>query len=243
MRLSISLSRPLALALVGTALFSYGVALNAAPAVVPNARGQKVTRRVEQLLRTTIRHQNGAPIALKLTPTARADQGFFSDVRISGGAVKLKSLFVSEFQLHARNVQVDVPSLWNLGKVRTKSAQTSLRVVISENDLTRMLAEGKNTKDMNLKVKYVGDKMQITGVLNYRFLNGPVSGTAKLRQTSDHNVFLDILSLQLRGVEVPGFVKNQLSNRINPVVNYANLPFNPPFRSVRVVGNKAILST
>lgn len=242
MRASVLSSRAVVPLLAGTALLFPVFQSQAAPGT-PNAQGQKVVNRVDQLLRSTIKNQDGSRLNIKLTPTANAAQGYFSDVRISGGATKLKSLFVSEFQLHSQNVQVDVPSLWSVGKVRTKKANTQLRVVITEEDLTRMLASGKHTKDMELKVKYVGDKMQITGKLNYTFLNGPVSGVGKLRQTADHNVYLDILSLQLRGVEAPGFIKNQLASRINPVVNYANVPFNPPFRSLRVVGNKAILST
>lgn len=243
MRVSSITSRALLALLLGTSLLSPAFQAKAAPEAKTDAQGQKVTRRVTQLLRSTIQNQDGTPLSIQLSPTSKASQGYFSDVRISGGAIKLKSLFVSEFQLHSRNVQVDVPTLWSEGKVRTKKAQTQMRVVITEQDLTRMLASSKNTKDMGLKVKYVGDKMSITGNLNYRFLNGPVSGMAKLRQTSDHNVYLDILSLQLRGVEAPGFIKNQLSSRINPVIRYANVPFSPPFRTLRVVGNKAILST
>ena len=236
-------SRALVAVLLGVSSVSPTVLVEAAPAAKPDAAGQRVSNRVGQLLRGVIKNQNGTPISLRLTPTARASQGYFSDVRISGGATRIKSLFVSEFQLHARDVQVDVPALWSEGKVKTLQSQTRLRVVITEQDLTRMLASGKSTKDMKLKVKYLGDKMQISGRLNYTFLNGPVTGIAKLRQTSGHNVYLDILSLKLRGVEAPGFLKNQLSSRINPVIRYANVPFNPPFRFLRVVGNKAILST
>lgn len=206
-------------------------------------QGQRITRRVAQVLRGVIRNQNGTPIALRITSNARSARGFFPHISMSGGATRLKNLYASEFQLDAQNVQIDVPALNNLGKVRTQYAQTRLRVVISENDLTKTLSQGKSTRDMGLRVKYIGDRMRITGHLNYAFLNGPISGVAKLRQTADHNVYLDILSLQLRGVEAPGFIKNQLSNRINPIINYSTLPFNPPFRSLRVVGNKAILST
>lgn len=228
--------------LVPLALVSTQAYAPATPATV-DAQGQRITRRVEQLLRGVIKTQNGTPIALKITPDARSSQGFFPHISISGGATQLKNLFASEFQLDAQNVQVDVPALTSIGKVRTTSSQTRLRVVITENDLTKMLARGKNTSGMGLRVKYVGDKMRITGNLNFAFLNGPIIGLAKLRQTSGHNVYLDILSLQLRGVEAPGFIKNQLSNRINPIVNYSTLPFNPPFRHLRVSGNKAILST
>ena len=235
-------SRLLAAAFVVPVVLSSGlVSATAAPAV--DAQGQRVTKRVEQLLRGVIKTQNGTPNALKNTPSPRAAQGVFSTIAISGGATKLKNLYASQFQLFAQNVQVDVPALWSIGKVRTTRSQTRLRVVITENDLTKMLARGKSTQGMNLRVKYIGDKMRITGNLNYGFLNGPVSGLAKLRQTSDHNVYLDILSLQLRGVNAPGFIISQLENRINPVINYSTLPFNPPFRHLRVVGDKAILST
>jgi hypothetical protein len=228
--------------LVPVALGSKVALAPAAPATA-DAQSQKVTRRVEQLLRGVIKSSNGTPIALKVTPGARSAQGLFPHITISGGSTQIKNLFASEFALDAQNVQVDVPSLWSVGKVRTTRSQTRLRVVITEADLTKMLSRGKSTKSMGLSVKYVGDKMRITGNLNYGLVNGPVSGLAKLRQTSDHNVYLDILSLKLRGVEAPGFVINQLSNRINPVINYSTLPFNPPFRHLRVVGNKAILST
>lgn len=240
---SLSTRSALLLALVAPMVFvSTPSFVTAQPAGV-NPQGQRITRRVERVLRGVIRTQNGTPIALKITPDARSARGFFPHISMSGGATRLKNLYASQFQLDARNVQIDVPALNNLGKVRTQFSQTRLRVVISENDLTRTLSESKSTRDMGLRVKYVGDRMRITGHLNYAFLSGPITGEAKLRQTSDHNVYLDILSLQLRGVEAPGFVKNQLSNRINPIINYSTLPFNPPFRHLKVVGNKAILST
>lgn len=243
MRVSSIASRAVVLFVLGTTLVSPTFLAKAAPAAKPDAQGQKVVKRVEQLLRGIIKNQDGTPLSIRLTPTSKASQGYFSEIRISGGATKLKSLFATEFQLHAQNVQIDVPALWSEGKVRTKKAQTQMRVVITEQDLTKMLGNSKSTKDMGLTVKYVGDKMSITGTLNYPFVNGPISGLGKLRQTSDHNVYLDILSLQLRGVEAPGFIKNQLSSRINPVIKYATVPFSPPFRSLRVIGNKAILST
>lgn len=208
-----------------------------------DVQGQRVTRRLEQALRDVIRSQNGTPVALHIVPSSRAGEGWFSTISMSGGPTRLRNLYASEFQLFSQNVQVDVPTLFNQGKVRTTSAQTRLRVVISEDDLTKMLARGKSTSGMGLRVRYVGDKMRISGNLNYTFLNGPVVGLAKLRQGNGHNVYLDILSLQLRGVEVPGFLRGQLENRINPVINYSSLPFNPPFRYMRISGNKAILST
>lgn len=210
---------------------------------VLDAADQRVVNRVESVLKSTIKNPNGGPVSIKLVPTARASEGFFSSVTISGKPVKLKKLFVSEAYLSAKNVRVQLSALWDKGKIRTTKSQTSMRVVISEDDLTKTLSQGRHTRDMKLKVKFEGDKMRVTGNLNYALLNGPVVGTARLRQTADRKVFLDILSLQLRGVEVPAFVKNQFSSHINPVIDYEDVPFNPPFKTLKIVGNKAYLST
>ena len=208
-----------------------------------DAADTRIVNRVDVLLRRFIKNPDGGPVSIKLVPTDRASEGYFSSVTISSKPVKLKKLYVSEAHLTSKNVKVQIAPLWGEDKVRTTKAQTQMRVVISEDDLTKTLSQGRATRDMKLKVKFVGDKMSVTGQLNYSLLNGPVAGTAKLRQSADHKVFLDILSLKLRGVEVPAFVKSQFSSRINPVIDYNDLPFNPPFKTLKVVGNKAYLST
>jgi hypothetical protein len=163
---------------------------------------------------------------------------------MSGAPAQLKKkLRVTEFDLDAKNVHLDVASLWNGNRVKTFQSNTKLRAVITEDDFTDMLAQGKHTQGMNLKVRFLGDKLSVTGNLNYTLINGPIQGLGKLRMVPGHKIYLDILSLKLRGVEVPLFVKNQFAGHINPVIDYDDLPFNPPFKGVRVVGKKAILST
>ena len=244
--LTLAKSRPLSLlgatcAVLGATLIPAPAPAQAAPAL--DANGKKVVAQVETILKKLVKSPTRAPVTIQVTPNARASEGYFDRIVIRGAPLQFKKLYLSEFALDARNVKIDVPSLFSVKKIRTSRSTTSMRAVISDADLTKMLSRSKGTKDMNLKVKYVGDQMQVTGTLNYTLVNGPVTGTAKLRQGANHKVFLDILSLKLRGVEAPGFVKNQLSNRINPVIDYQDLPFNPPFKTLKVVGNKAYLST
>ncbi|MBW3634940.1 MAG: DUF2993 domain-containing protein [Armatimonadetes bacterium] len=209
-----------------------------------DAQDKRVSERLALLLHQNIKQPNGSKIKLVVSPTARASEGYFSQIHMSGAPVQLRQkLRISEFSLDARNVRVDVVSLWGANKVRTLQSQTTLRAVITEDDLTQLLARGKRSKGMNLKVKYLGNQMRVTGNLNYPLLSGPVVGVGTLRLMPGHKVHLDITSLKLRGVETPAFVKNQLMGHVNPVIEYQDLPFNPPFKSVKVVGNKAILST
>ena len=240
--LKISKTHPFGLIALGATLLGAGlITSDAAPAL--DAQDVKVTNQVTGLLKKMIKNPNGGPVTIQVAPNARASEGYFDRIVIKGAPLQFKKLYLSEFALDARNVKVDVSALNNVKKIRTSRSTTTLRAVISEDDLTKMLGRSKGTKDMNLKVKYVGDKMRVTGTLNYTLVNGPVTGVAKLRQGADHKVYLDILSLKLRGVEAPGFVRNQLSNRINPVIDYQDLPFNPPFKTLKVAGNKAYLST
>ena len=228
---------------LGATLIATALTLPAPAAPALDAKDKRVTAQVESILRNLVKNPNGGGVNISVVPNARASEGYFDRITIKGAPLQFKKLYVSEFALDARNVKIDVPALSSVKKIRTSRSATTLRAVISEDDLTKMLASSKSTKSMGLKVKYVGDKMRVTGNLNYGLVNGPVTGVAKLRQGANHKVYLDIISLQLRGVESPAFVKNQFSNRINPVIDYEDLPFNPPFKTLKVVGNKAYLST
>ncbi len=219
--------------------------LSAAPASsILDAQDKKVIDRLSWLLNKRVKKPDGSKINISIVPTARASEGYFSQIKMSGAPAQLKKKFrVSQFALDARNVRIDVASLWSVNRVKTYQSQTKLRAVITEDDLTSMLAQGGATKKMGLKIKFLGDKIGVTGNLNYALINGPINGIGKLRMAPGHKVYLDILSLKLRGVEVPGFIKNQFSGHINPVIAYEDLPFNPPFKGIKMVENKAVLST
>lgn len=216
----------------------------AASAPTIDAEDRKVTNQLIAVLHRSLKKPNGEKINLTVVPTARASEGYFAQIRMSAAPAQLKKkLRVSAFDLDARNVHVNVAALWGERRVRTYKSQTKLRATISEDDLTQMLARGKHTKTMGIKVKFQGDKLAVTGNINYALVNGPVSGLAKLRMVPGHKVNLDIISMKLRGMELPQFVKDQFASRINPVIDYNDLPFNPPFKGVKVVGNKAYLTT
>ncbi len=229
-----------ALLVSGAATFLLHTPAQSAPAV--DAADQRVAAALTRVLRARITSPNGMKITIK--PTERSSQGYFAQVAMAGKPAKIKKLQLSELTLDARNVRIDVPYLQRENGIRTLSAVTTFRAVVSENDLTKLLAQGKSTKDMKLRVKYLPDgRMKVTGQLNYTLVNGPVQGIGRLVLKPSSKVNLDIQSLKLRGHEVPQFIKDQLSGRINPVIDYADVPFKPRFRSLKVVGTRAILSS
>lgn len=174
----------------------------------------------------------------------RSSQGYFKQISLVARPAHVRKLAVSELNLNALDVRIDVPALLNEGRVRTLESRTSLRAVVSEDDVTALLARGKSTREMGLRVRYNSDgSMRVSGNLNYPLLNGPVSGVARLRVSSDYKVNLDISSLKLRGAEVPSFVRQHLMSRVNPVIDYEDVPFRPRLSSLSVQGTRAILKT
>ncbi len=217
-----------------------------APAAGLDAQDQRITSAVTQSLRNRVTSPTGK-LQLSVHPTARSSEGYFSEIHLAGRPAQIKKLRLEELVMHARNVRIDVPYLLQTGKLRTLAAKTSLRAVITEDALTNVLAAGRHTKSMGLKVKYLkhatwGDVIQVTGNWNLgRFLNGPISGMGKLKVTPDYKVHMDILSLKLNGREVPAFVKNKFMEKMNPILDYEDLPFRPRFKAVKVQGSKATL--
>ncbi len=211
------------------------------PVPLTDAQGWRVARALGEALRSRV-SSPGGQLKLYIQPTMRSREGFFAQIAIAGRPAKVRKLQISELSLSSHDVQVDVPYLFSTGKVRTLSSRTSLRAVVTEDDVTQLLAQGKGTRDMGLRVRFNPDgSMRVSGRLNYTLLSGPVEGLARLRLTNDFKVNLDVISLKLRGVEVPGFVRRQLMSRVNPVINYEDVPFRPHFSGLSVQGTRATL--
>jgi hypothetical protein len=209
------------------------------------AKARRVTAELTNFLRGKVTSRSGK-LQLQIKPGARADLGQFAEIFMSGRGVQVKKkLQVTEFTMRARNVQISVAHLLrNQDKeLHTFRSATSLRAVITENDLTTSLARGKRSGSMGLRVKYLGDRLFVSGNWQMGWLNGPVEGTGRLRLAPDHKVYFDIISMKLNGAEVPVFIKNRFSQNINPLIDSDDLPFMPRFRSLRIQGTQAILTS
>jgi len=240
--------------LAATCLATTAPRLRAAPPVAtvqrpktapaPTAQQKKnaaVTRALVRLIRSKVSTPGGS-MTLKVVPAPRADKGYFSEIIASGRPAQIKKLRMTELSLHARNVRINVHDLYMNRQLHTISSQTKMRAVISESDLTGLLARGRTTGPMGLRVKFVGDRLHVTGNFSWGWFSGPVAGVGKMRLGAGHKVFLDILSLKLNGSEVPAWLKTKFSDKINPVIDYADIPFKPALKSLTFKGNLAILT-
>ena len=219
------------------------------PALTPaqQKRAAKVTASLTRFLNRRISSPSGK-MKLVVKPAARADLGFFNDVYIAGSPLLIKKLRVSDFSLHARNVHLSPNALLRPDDrdIVTFKSQTAARAVISENDLTWMFAQGNSSKSMNLRAKFIGNQIRVAGDWSWGWFSGPVivQGTLRLMKNGGGNqVWCDITSLKLNGAEVPAFLKNKFSEKLNPLISYDELPFKPNIRTLTFHGNKAIITT
>ncbi|HEX8832849.1 MAG TPA: DUF2993 domain-containing protein [Abditibacteriaceae bacterium] len=212
------------------------------------AKSTPQSKRAKQVTDALYRHLKGrfsspgGKMHLTIKPGSRADLGHFSLISVGGKPAKVRKLRISEVAMKASNVRINVSELLRNNELVTLQSNTKLRAVVSENDLTTLLSQGKHTKDMGLRVRYVGDRMHVTGNFRLGWFSGPISGVGKLRLGADNKVFFDILSLKLNGAEAPQPVKNKFSEKINPVIDYNDIPFRPRFKSLKFKGPFAILT-
>lgn len=221
--------------------FVFCCAFATATHAAPSAQGQRVINKVRAIVNSRV-SSPGGKLTLRLVPGAHPERGEFSEIFAAGKPAKVKKLQISEITLRARNVRIDVNALFKTNKIRTLQSQTSLRAVVTDGDLTRYLARGKSTREMNLRVTFAGKATRVTGNLNWRWLSGPVEALGRLRLGPNTKVYFDIVNLKLNGKAVPDWVKTRFSQRINPLIDYNDVPFRPQFKSLVIRGNRAILT-
>ena len=202
---------------------------------------QAVSDALKKALKQSI-SSPGGNMVVKITPGSKTAQGYFAEVYVAARPAKIKKRQFSEFVMRAKNVRLDVSKLMK-GHIKTLASQTTLRAVITEGEITQALAKGQSSGDKGLKVKFAGNgAVRVTGKWKLSWFSGPMDAVGKLRLGPNYTVVADISSLKLNGKQVPVGVKNKFQQKINPLLDYEDLPFRPPFKTLKFSGSKAIIT-
>ncbi len=96
---------------------------------------------------------------------------------------------------------------------------------------------------MKLKVKFSDTgQVRVTGLWKWSWFSGPMEAIGKLRLGPNYTVVADVQTLKLNGANVPPAAKNRFQERINPLIDYRDLPFRPPFKSLKFSAGKAFIT-
>lgn len=210
------------------------------PDTVIAAPTGQVSQALERYLKGRITSPGGKS-QIKITPAPKSQQGYFQEIFITASPAQIQKKRFSQLRLRAKNLRIDPNALLNKNELKTLSSTTTLYAEVTADELTKALASGKDSSKMNLRVKFIGQQIQVSGNYNWGIFSGPFIATGKLRLSSGHKIVADVQSLKINGMEAPVFIKNKFSERINPLVDYTDLPFQPPFRKLVIRGNKAIV--
>ncbi len=199
---------------------------------------QRVVQALEQILRRDItnpKDSNG--LFLRIVPTSpeETEKGKFQLVEVASKPARIRNIFLREVRARAVEPVIDVSALLERGKLRTVSVKEStLEGVMDAENLERMLAELKATKDMRIKVQISDDgKVVLRGVLTLLRINNPFEAVC-YAEARDDCLYLTIEELRVNNVKAPAFLVSRLEKHINPVVEPRDLPFNPKIKSVHV---------
>lgn len=171
-------------------------------------------------------------------------KGRFKTIILRSTPAAIKKMPVESIDMRADDVTIDVTRLFKNDEIATvKCAKTRLEAVVSEDNLNTLFARGKSTKDMHLKASFVDGKVRITGQWKLFMFKGPIETVGKLALTKDNNLNFDMESLKMNNAEAPDSVKKQFMSRINPVVEFSDLPFQPKVSTITFRGHKVHVST
>lgn len=199
---------------------------------------QKIVQALEQVLRRDITNpRNEKDFYLRIVPASSEEtgRGKFQLVEIVSKPAKIKNIFLRELRARAVEPVVDVSALLERGKIRTVSVKEStLEGVMDAENLERMLAQLKATKDMRIKVQITDEgRIILRGTLTLLRINSPFEAVCR-GEAKDGCFYLHIEELRVNNVTAPAFLVSRLERHINPVVEPKDLPFNPPIKSVRI---------
>lgn len=217
------------LLLVGT-LISAAVLIASSPS--------KIAQTLEQVLRRDITNPKGSDgLFLRIVPSSprETERGKFQLIEIESKPARVKNIFLRELRARAVEPVIDVAALTEKGKLRTISVkESSVQGIMDADNLEKMLAELKATKDMRIKVQITDDgKIILRGVLTLLRINNPFEAVCR-PEARDKCLYLRIEELRINGIAAPTFLVSRLEKHINPVVEPKDLPFNPPIRSVLI---------
>jgi hypothetical protein len=195
----------------------------AAPKVDPLAA------RLDGLIRQTF-HAAAKPLKIEIKTARQTVEGYFSSVSIDGAPVKVGQIEIASIWLRAKNLRLDVSAL-KAGTVQVLSGQVNARVVISEGNMTSLLAKQPQTAGMNLKAHILSNGVEIAGRSTTGLLRGDVRLFGVILPKPGAIAF-QVNAFTVNGSPVSALLKAIAQAQVNAALKVEDIPFKPLFKSV-----------
>lgn len=220
------------------------------------ARGQSSNYTASQVAAALERHlhkriscpTDPKALRIKVVPSPNPEEtakGKFQLVEISGSPVKIKSVNLLKFDALIIEPTVDAKALVEEDKLIVLSVREShCDAIFTPKSFEQIFAEGKHTKNMNIKVKFRdGQQVELTGRWTLFGINNPFRSVGRVFPAQDGSVHVRFSELYFNAVPVPEWIQRRLEAKLNPLLKPDDMIFDPIIKSVVIEGDMMIVST
>jgi len=209
----------------------------------------QVANALEAHLRKRISNPvNQKALHIKVVPSpnpAETARGKFQLVEIKSSPAKIKSVMLLKFEAVIIEPVVDVEPLMEKDSLKVLSVKESrCEAIFTPQSFEQIFADGKHTKNMNIKVKFRDDQqVELTGRWLLFGINNPFRAVARFFPAQDGSVHVRINEFYFNSVPVPEWLQRRFESKLNPILKPDDMLFDPIIRSVIIEGDKMIVST
>lgn len=208
-----------AMVVAGTA----GSAVKVTPAGVRNRISQKIRSKSEV-----------EKLQIKIVPFASdywTQRGRFKAIVVSADKLTRKHISIRNVSIKAYDVTLNIDKLYSKGDVETTSRKkTILAARVYKNDLNKLLAKKKSTI-RNLQVEFENNKLVFTG--KYRF-GAKLRLVGALKIEKHRQVNFVPTAASLNGIPLPAGPLRQVLGKLNPLIDFYELPLRPKVDKVEI---------
>ncbi|MCS7253188.1 MAG: hypothetical protein RMK18_10770 [Armatimonadota bacterium] len=209
----------------------------------------KVVAALEQHLRKRISNPvDPKALHIKIVQSPSQEEtakGKFQLVEIRSSPVRIKTVNLLKFEALVIEPVVDAKMLVEDDKLVVLSVKEShCDAIFTPQSFEQIFAEGKYTKNMNIKVKFRDDnQVELTGRWTLFGINNPFRAVGKFLPAQDGSVHVRFSELYFNAVPVPEWLQRRLEGRLNPLLKPDDMIFDPIIRSVVIEGDRMLVST
>jgi hypothetical protein len=162
---------------------------------------------------------------------ARTNKGQFAKIFVAADAAqqKEKHIRIVEFEISAKDVDLDLDALMNHNEVTVQSEKlSSCHVKLMKDDVNRLLAL-KDTPIENLRAEFGNNEITFSG--KYHF-NIKLTGTLEVKNT--YEIWFKPTQASIGILSIPTGIVNQFLSKMNPIVDMRDVPLRPRIKVINI---------
>lgn len=179
----------------------------------------KIQERVELAIQRYFKDPEFIEIKFYPTPQSKLAQGFFQRIDVRTRKAKVKVLKIEEGNFRFKGLTIKLANLYRDGRLRIDTVDdTDFYFKISEKSINDAVFE-KKLPLRNPKLQILPGQLYFRASFKTLFFKSHVETKGRLEVRNKTKIYFYPDRLKLNSLPIPGFVKNSLTHKINPIID------------------------